>query len=364
MSTAGRYASRTLIIHLALTFIGFVALLQILDLLNATDDVIKRHGNWGAVAKYAVLRLPELASFILPFAVLIATLLTLGKLARNNEIMALKASGLSFYRLLLSMAPLALLIGLLHFVFSDQVVPRTAQALERWDEAADAANATKAGQTGWTDEPGVWVRDSESFVHIEAITAEATELRGVTIFKRAGNAVVNERLMAHRAIFDGQGWRLLNVQILSLAEGQDRRPERIAEMHWETSLTPDQLVDLAADPATLSLAEVWRVVASPEVGSRPVAYYETWLFRKIGIPFVIVMMVLLAAPVAQGLQRHGGLGAGLAVGVGLGFLYFVADGLLLTLGEMRTIPPAIAAWSPMVLFAALGVSALLKIEGY
>jgi lipopolysaccharide export system permease protein len=359
ITTTGRYMSRSLLSHLAMTFIGFVALLQILDLLNNTDDVIERHGNWGAVARYALLRLPELASFILPFAMLIATLLVLAKLARSNEIMALKSSGLSFYRLLSSLAPVTLLIGLLHFLVSDQVVPRTAQALQAWDAAADVENGRGQGNS---TKPGVWVRDGNSFIHIRTIAVEGTELLGVTVFKREGS-VMSERLLAKRAVFGGTGWKLFDVQKLSLV-GSDRRPQDLAEMPWETSLTPGHLADLAADPAKLSLAEVWRFVSNPDVGSRPVDFYQTWLLRKIAIPFVTLMMVLLAAPVAQGMQRHGGLGTGLAVGVGIGFLYFVADGLLLALGEIGTIPPVVAAWSPTVLFGAIGVSVLLKIEGY
>jgi len=359
ITTTGRYVSRTLLSHLAITFIGFVALLQIFDLLNSADDVIQRHGSWAAIAPYALLRLPELASFILPFAMLIATLLMLAKLARSNEIMALKSSGLSFYRLLLSLVPVTLVIGLLHFLVSDQIVPRTAQALQEWDAAADA----KPARQGKGDDPGVWVRDGSSFIHLDAIVAEGTELRGVTILDRNGN-VLSRRVMAKHGVFGDTGWRLFDVQILSLVEGDDRRPQQLAEMAWETSLTPGHLADLAADPAKLSVAEVWRFVASPDVGSRPVDFYETWLLRKIAVPFVTLMMVLLAAPVAQGMQRHGGLGTGLAVGVGIGFLYFVADGLLLALGEIGTIPPVVAAWSPTVLFGAVGVSVLLKIEGY
>jgi lipopolysaccharide export system permease protein len=362
ITTTGRYVSRTLLSHLAMTFVGFVALLQVFDLLNSADDVIKRHGSWSAVARYALLRLPELAAFILPFAMLIATLLMLAKLARGNEIMALKSSGLSFYRLLLSLIPVTLLIGALHFLISDQVVPRTAQALEAWDAGADAGQPAQTSRAKGGD-PGVWVRDGSTFIHLDAIVSEGTELRGVTIDERAGN-VLTRQIRAKQAVFDDTGWRLFEVQILSLAEGADRRPQHLAEMPWETSLTPGHLADLAADPAKLSLAEVWRFVASPDVGSRPVDFYETWLLRKLAIPFVTLMMVLLAAPVAQGMQRHGGLGTGLAVGVGIGFLYFVADGLLLALGEIGTIPPVVAAWSPTVLFGAVGVSVLLKIEGY
>jgi lipopolysaccharide export system permease protein len=385
ISTAGNYASRSLLNHLAMTLSGFVAFLLLLDLMNRGDDVVLRHGKSAlALVKYAALRLPDLASFILPFAVLIASLLMLAKFARNNEIMALKASGLSFYSLLLSLMPAALLVGLLHFILSDQVVPRTARALQEWDAAA-AAPAPKPAKGGAANKDadttpsdnlpltapspggtrsGDWIRDGDSYVRIETVLGDGKELRGVTIFERQGHAVLNERLLAERALFDGTGWRLFNVQKLSLAGGQDRKPQRIAEMPWGTSLTPNHLTDLTTDPATLSVGEVWRFVSHPDVGSRPVDFYETWLLRKLALPLVTIMMVLLAAPVSQGLLRHGGLGAGLAVGIGLGFLYFVTDGLLMTLGEMGTISPMIAAWSPTALFAAIGISALLKIEGY
>jgi lipopolysaccharide export system permease protein len=382
MSTAANYASRSLLNHLAMTLSGFVAFLLLLDLMNHGDEVVQRHGSSAlALAKYAALRVPDLASFILPFAVLIASLLMLAKFARSNEIMALKASGMSFYRFLLSLLPAALLVGLLHFMVSDQVVPRTARVLQQWDVAAQppvqaGKVANKEGATTPSDNlpltppsPGAgrsgdWIRDGDSYVRIETVLADGKELRGVTIFERQGHAVLNERLLAQRALYDGTGWRLFNVQKLSLADGQDRKPERIAEMPWQTSLTPDHLADLTTDPATLSLAEVWRFVSHPDVGSRPVDFYRTWLLRKVVLPLVTIMMVLLAAPVAQGLQRHGGLGAGLAVGIGLGFLYFVTDGVLMTMGEMGAVAPMVAAWTPTALFAAIGISALLKIEGY
>lgn len=373
ISTAGRYASRSLLAHMALTLSGFVSFLLLLEMMNRSDDVVARHGpGIGPLARYAALRLPDLANFILPFAVLIATLLMLSKFARNNEIMALKASGLSFYHLLLSLVPVALFVGLLHFLLSDQVVPRTAQTLKEWDATAEVAGATASTAGGGAAatasngpaEDAVWVRDGASNVRIDAVLAQGTELRGVTIFERTGDAMLSERLLAERAVYDNGGWRLINVQRLTLAGGEDRRPEQLPELAWATSLTPGHLADLAADPAMLSLAEVWRYVASPEVGNRPVDFYETWLLRKLAIPLVTLMMVLLAAPVAQGLQRHGGLGAGLAVGIGLGFLYFVADGLLLTLGEVGAVPPPVAAWTPTALFGAVGVAALLRIEGY
>jgi lipopolysaccharide export system permease protein len=381
-SIIGRYASRSLLTHLTMTLTGFVALLQLLDLLNNADDIIARHGNRiAALAKYVGLRLPDLTSFILPFAVLIAALLTLAKLARDNEILALKAAGLSFYRLLLTLVPIALIVGGLHFLLSDQVVPRTAHALQAWDANAESdimgASGNAAPQTTTAPagtapaqparaatQPGVWVRDGNSFIHIDSVLAEGTEIRGVTIFERGANYVLERRVMAKRAVYSDKHWRLVDAQVLEFGAGQSRKPTRYFELPWQISLTPNHLADLAADPTTLSLTEVWRFAARPDVGSRPVDFYRTWLQRKIAVPLTTLLMILLAAPVAQGLQRHGGIGAGLAAGVGLGFLYFVAEGLLLTLGETGVIGPTVAAWAPMAVFAAVGIASLLRIEGY
>jgi len=378
ISVVGRYASRSLVTHLIVTLLGCVALLELLDLLNNSDDIIARHGNHiSALAKYAGLRLPDITSFILPFAVLIAAQLMLAKFARDNEILALKASGLSFYRLLSTLVPVALAIGTLHFLLSDQIVPRTTRALENWDaNAADTMGATTnaastAKSTGTPvatpsspSQPGVWVRDGNSFIHIGAVLAEGTELRDVTIYERGSSSNLERRIMAKRVVYLAKHWTMTDVEVLELGTDQSRKPVEHAELPWRTSLTPNHLVDLAADPATLSLAEVYRFAARPDVGSRPVDFYRTWMQRKIAVPLTTLLMVLLAAPVAQGLQRHGGIGMGLAVGVGLGFLYFIADGLLLTLGETGAIPPAVAAWSPMVLFATFGIGALIRIEGY
>src|SRR5262249_12027602 len=156
--------------------------LELLDLLNNSDDIIARHGNHiAALAKYAGLRLPDITSFILPFAVLIAAQLMLAKFARDNDILALKASGLSFYPMLSTLARVALASGPLHFLLSEQLAPRATRALANWDANATdimgaSSNAAPAsGSTGTpaatpaAAAPGVWVRDGNSFIHIGAV---------------------------------------------------------------------------------------------------------------------------------------------------------------------------------------------------
>src|SRR5262249_20150436 len=274
------------------------------------------------------------------------------------------------------LVPVALAIGTLHFLLSDQIVPRTTRALANWDANATdimgaSTNAAPAsGSTGTpaatpaAAAPGVWVRDGNSLIHIRAVLAEGADRRTRTICGRGRTSTRERRTRARRAVYLAKHWTMADGEVLEPGAAQGRKPVNHAELPWQTSLTPNHLADLAADPATMSLAEVYRFAARPDVGSRPVEFYRTWMQRKIAVPLMTLLMVLLAAPVAQGLQRQGGFGMALAVGTVFGFLYFIAAGLLLPPGETGAIPPVVAAWSPMALFATFGIGALIRIEGY
>jgi lipopolysaccharide export system permease protein len=360
MRTLVRYASRLFFVHVALMLLGFVALLQLLDILSNADDVLKTHDEQlTALFRYAWLRLPESIVFMMPFSVLMGSLLAVSRLAQHNEVLALKAAGLSFYRLLLAFVPAALVAAGLYFAFSDRLAPMSSRALAEWDAQAIA-----------DDEPdevapqdGIWVRDGNVLVRVAVVTADGRELRGVTLFMRDDNGNMTGRITARAASYDGGAWRLFGVERLDLA-GAGGTFTRFAERPWQTALTPGHFSDLATPPTGLSLRELVHFSINEDVGNRPTYYYETWVQKRVALPVAVLIMLLLAAPVAQGLQRHGGIVAGMIAGLGLGFLYFVADGFVLALGEAGAIPPALAAWSPPLMFASLGGAALIRFEGY
>jgi lipopolysaccharide export system permease protein len=362
MLTLIRYASRLFFTHVGIMLIGFVSLLQLLDILNNADEILERHGaGLMPMLRYAWLRLPESITYMTPFSVLMGAMLAVARLAQHNEVLALKAAGLSFYRLLLAFVPAALVTAAAHFAFSDYLAPQAARALAQWD--AEAAAAGDLEPSASLDK-SVWVRDGGTLVHVAIVFDDGRELRGVTVFRRDAFGNLVERITARSASYGEGGWRLFGVERLDLAPGAGGTFVRNMEQPWDTVLTPGHFSDLATPPSGLSLAELVNFAANPDVGNRPTYYYETWMQKRISLPAAILIMLLLAAPVAQGLQRHGGIVAGLAAGLGLGFLYFVTDGFVLALGEAGALPPALAAWSPAVMFASLGGAALIRFEGY
>jgi lipopolysaccharide export system permease protein len=134
---------------------------------------------------------------------------------------------------------------------------------------------------------------------------------------------------------------------------------------WEGTLVPGHYADIVAPPQSLTLDQLAAFTRNDgEVGNRPAYYYETWLQKRYAVPLTIFIMVILAAPMAQSMRRNQRVAVGLAAGVGMGFLYFVAEGICQALGEAGAVPAAVAAWTPGLLFLSFGVAGLIRIEGY
>ena len=354
--TVVRYVTRLFVVHLLPILVGFVAMLQILDLLNNADDITARHGNsLSALFTYALLRLPQIVNLMLPFAVLMAALLCLARLVRGNEIIALKAGGFSFYKLLVAFVPIAMITGAIYFIVNDQLVPWATERLATWDAAPDAPKVNSAP---------VWLRDGQVLVGVEGVAEEGHILTNLRIFERNDKGILTQQITAQKAVNQDGKWTFFDTWRFDMRELQNTEAIYAARMPWETLLTPAHFANLATDPATLSFRDLVQFIIKPNVGARAVYFYETWMYHKLMLPFSLLVMILLAAPVAQGLQRQGGMATGLALGVALGFLYFVCQGLMLTLGETGAMSPVIAAWAPPLLFGALGTFWLLRVEGY
>jgi lipopolysaccharide export system permease protein len=358
MPTLRRYVARQFGSNMALMLLAFVSLLQLLDLLANADDIVKLHGG-GAAAFFwhALFNSPEIISVVTPICALLASLLTLARLAHSNEVLALKAAGLSYYRLLVAFVPVAFAVGAAHFLVSDQLTPPASRALLQWDSESPKAKLDIKVKDGF------WIRDGDTLVRVGRVTRRGTELAGLTLFQRDKRGQVILRLTAESAAHRHGAWELRNVERLSLAEGDLGTFTTVPTMGWNTSLTPRQFSDFVSPANALSLVDLWRFVSHAGIGSHPIYFYLTWFNKRLSLPIASFMMVLLAAPVAQSMQRQGGMVRGLAVGVVLGFLYFVTDGFVLTLGEAGALPPVIAAWSPALLFGLVGSATLVRMEG-
>lgn len=363
MNTFSRYVLRSFLWQFLLLLIGFTALLQLFDLLNNSADILEDHGGQlSAVAEYALLRLPEIASFLTPFIVLMSALLTLSRMERANEILAYKAAGAPYFTVLWAFLPAVGVVAVLHFFLADQIVPISIQTLIARDltvERAKAKNETK--------EDPLFVQDGDMVVEAGAVGQDGSVLSHLRIYQRDEIGKLVKQMFADEAHYDAAAgmWHLTHVWTTILPPGKAADTTYVEKSDWTTRLTPAEFSDLVERPQAMTLGKIRGFVSSSQVGVRPTYFYETWMQKRIALPVSSILMILLAAPVAHSLhRRERGLAAGMTIGFGLGFLYFLTDGLVLSLGESGAVTPFLAAWLPILLFAAIGGAWLIKQEGY
>src|SRR4051812_18166253 len=149
--------TRTLDWYLGKAFAGWIvavmiallAILQILDLIGESNKILAAPGATEAsLWRYAALRLPVLASEFLPFAVLLAALITLTVLAYSSEIIVMKSCGMSPHRLLVPMMAVAGVCAVIHFVANETVVVRAAERLQAWQSTDYGAKPERSSDTG------------------------------------------------------------------------------------------------------------------------------------------------------------------------------------------------------------------------
>lgn len=353
MITLTRYFSLKLLwTTLGVTFV-FAALIQILDLLDVTDDILSFHGGLSGFAFYIVARLPSILSEVLPLSVLIGALFTLVQLVRNGEIVVLRAAGVPVSRMIAAMVPAVLALALAHFAIADQLRPRAEGRLAGWW----TENMAKVEPVG----NPVWLKVDGAVVQIERVRDRGRRLEGLRIYNRDTQDAVTARTTAAVAHFRGTEW------MLDGAETTDWRREHLdertpADGEWRTKLRPSNVLEALMPEIRVSAATARAVTSGRRVAAGAVSIYATALQRAFAEPLISLVMLLLAAPIAFVNKRGSQIGRYFLMSLGLGLVFLLADGLYATLGRAGVIDPVLASWTPAVGFTILGFTLLRVLE--
>lgn len=322
-----------------------VALMQLLELLDVTTDVLKRDQGLFGVFYYGMLRIPADVVTALPVAVLLGTLLALGAMARNLEIATMRAAGISMMRMLGYLLPIAVLLAVLQFALSERVLPPAENQLKEWWSASAPADDTPKR---------LWAHTAGGTVAIESISPDGRTLSGVRLYVRDPVGLIANRTTATEARWDGKAWLLKDVTDIRIGEERIDRTH-VAERAWNTNLRPEDVLRLDVDRPQLSTGMLAEVIAGTRAGTLPHRYYQTVFYRSFTAPLGIFVMLMLALPTAAALPRsEGGARAmGIALVLGLGFL--LSDGIVAALGSSARWPPLAIALAAPTAFAAIAL---------
>jgi lipopolysaccharide export system permease protein len=364
MATNSFFPSRIITIYMAKMFLtrtfavlfALVLVLQTLDLLGASGDVLAYKGNDGGdILTYISLRAPQIISLFLPFSVLLGTVITLATLNQNSEVVSMKGAGLSAHQVLAPLIVASLLVAMLSFAFNDRVVAHATTTLTRWQKAEYAPIPKDVKM-----QTNVWVREGNRLIHADMVTGRGinAKLSDVTVYNRDGGALI-EITRSPSAVPDRGALILESAQIFDVARGsQSNAPS----LRVGSNLQPEQFTLASVDPAGMSYMELKSAISDLKSAGRPTGSLEAGLHHKISGPLSSILMPLLGAVAAFGIARSGRLFFRAVIGMGLGFAYFVADNFGLAMGNLGAYPPMLAAWGPFFLFLLIGETVLVQTE--
>lgn len=359
------FPSRTVAFYMARKFLTSILavaallfiVLQSLDLLGQSGKILAVPGNGQAqLLTYIALRAPQIIDLVLPFSVLLATIVTLATLNQNSEVVAMKASGLSAHQVLAPLLIAALGVSLITFAFSERILSRATAMLSAWEQAEFGPIPRDSNVKA-----NVWVRDGDSIIQADTVegSGAATRLTGISVYIRDKEGGLARILNATEGVYTGSGWKLTDASQFDVVTG---KKETLGNITTAGGVRPDQFTLSKVNPEGMSFLQLWSAIEELKAAGRPTAALESNLWHKLSGPLSALLMPLLGAVAAFGLARSGQLFIRAVIGMALGFAYFVADNFALAMGNLGAYPPFLAAWSPFLLFLMVGETVLIRTE--
>ena len=343
---------------------GFVMLMLVFTFFEDIKDILQRNIPLSTVGEYLINLTPDMLYQITPLAVLIAVLVTFGVLNRNSEIIAMKACGISLYRLVIPIVSIAGLLAVGLFLFDQFYLPQA----NRRQEALHNIIKGRPPQTVLHPEQN-WIfgqpRPGEPgrIFYYQFFDHKINEFANLSIFEfDPYTFALSRRIFATRATWDPAtgAWNFQNgwQREISGANVTEYRPflkTSFAEIHED----PGYFTKVKWQAQEMNFGQLNHYINDLRQSGFDTMRLRVELWHKLAYPLMAVIIAVLAIPFALSMGRRSSL-TGIAVAIAVTLAYIVFSDLFEGLGDVNYLPAAMAAWSSDLIFGLVGSYLLLK----
>lgn len=360
MRTINRYIWQETILSILMITVGLISMFSFFDLIQELDSL--GEGTYGInnMLLFVVLSIPGHVYEIVPVAVLIGMMVSLGSLSRNSELVVMRVSGLSIFDIGLSLIKVGLLFTVITFLVGEFITPVSEKTAQRMRiQATDQVVAQEF-------KSGLWVKDNRSFVNVENVLPDAT-LLNIKIYEFDKNFKLKTISNAKKGSYLTERWRLNEVTQTKLNyENTDQQKTVETSFfdaaNWESAIRPALLNVLLVSPEKMSAWNLYSFIDHLAKNDQNTTRYEVALWAKIIYPLACVVMVILALPFGFLQQRSTSNSAKIFVGILLGVVYQIMNRVFVHLGVLNDWIPLLSAVIPTIIFLLAGITLVYVIE--
>ncbi len=353
------YVLRGFTLYLAMIVAAFLMLLLVFTLFELLSDILRNQVSPLTVGEYLLNVVPYFLYNTTPLSMLLAVLVTFGLLQRSNEITAIKATGISLYRVIVPVLIAATLVAGVLFLSDQLYLPYT-------NKRQDALRNRIKGKPAQTylrpDRKWIFGQHSDIYYY-QFFDPDRDVFGGVSVFQFDPHTFqITHRITADRAHWSNsmgrwvyeQGWE----RSLSGAAIENYRRFDVAT-YPELAEAPAYFKKEIKQSSEMSYDELRNYIHDLEQSGFDVVRLRVQLQKKIAYPLITLVMAILAIPFALSAGKRSALAA-VATAIGIGVVYWTISGLFEAMGNLSQLPPAVAAWSPDLVFGFIGGYLILR----
>lgn len=360
MKILHRYILVQLVRNLLLSLVGFTLLFLIFDFFDRIDNIVAENASVLTGVQYFLFKIPLTVTLMLPVAMLVATMLTIGLLSKNSEITAMRASGTAVMWLARPVLAVGIGASILALFLNEAVVPYTTRRVKEIYNI-DIRQKDKRGGYSQSD---IWWRSKNSFYSVGMFDSRTNQMLDFSEFKLGDDFTIERRIDAEKTSWLNPtlGWSMRGVTDYRFNETAAPEIARYPVLPLPIRDRPEDFYDVKTEPQTMSYRQLRRFIKQQARNGIPITGYLADLHGKIAFPFISFIITLIALPFALKPARSGSLAASFVAGLVIGFSYYAVDSFSIAMGRAEIWPPILAAWMANLLMGFVGLVLSLGTE--
>lgn len=347
---------RTIIVSFIVAFVSLIAIFLVFTLFELWRFIAARGVSFGTVGEYLLFLLPLISVQLLPASVLIAMLVAYALIARRNEAIAWWAGGQSVYRLMLPGLMFAIGIAACLWMVQERFMP---QANVRQDALRSQIRGGISQATVGLDRR--WLASAETERLYSYEYEESGNLKNPVVYGFDADGVHLQKIMkGESARWSGDHAQVELREVVSLGlQGAEAGWQRRDSERLDAAESPEMFKPATDKPLHLSANALSDYIKTVRKRGGSAIAFEVALQKKYVGPFGVMVMALIGMPLALSFGRRSAIIA-LCLAIALGLVFWATMGGFQQMGEYGLLSPLVAVWSPLVMFAAIGLYLLFR----
>jgi len=349
MRILDRYIFKSILSIFLLCLFTFLFLYIIIDIFSYLEDILKQHVGIHALIMYYIGYLPIVFVQVAPFSCLLATLYTFAKLNRDNEIIAMRASGLSIVALSKTVMVFGLVISAIVFWVGDKYVPQ-ALTLNQKLKYDMADKSKKERDAARQKDPVVNLAmygTKNRLIFVNKFLPQTSTMEGIIILEQDQQQNIIRKIVANKGVYKDGGWVFYQCITYNFDKsGQVKgEPEYFDEELVSIPETPTEFLSQKQSPELMTISQlndyIWKL--SKSGATTVVRRLKVDLYQRYFSPLLSFMIVLLGIPFSLRMKKRATGLSSIGISILLGFFYYVLNAVCIAFGKSGILPPILSA---------------------